>query len=121
MRTLTEDDFKKVDSLVKTFSDTLIGTRPDAVDAFMRQLGWAEKMKIGAAKLSYEFSKNADPKTRAEKLVQYCESVVPGLKRAFGEQAVINALPPEGRTQEVCDMCDALGGRQLAALIRKSL
>jgi hypothetical protein len=121
MRTITDQEFRKVDGLIKGFSDALLGTQPNAVESFMRKLSWGEKMRIGSAKLAYEFAKNADPNTKAEKLVQYCEAVVPALTRTFGEAAVIKALPVDARTQEVCDICEQLGGRQTAALIRKSL
>ncbi len=121
MRKITEEDFKKVDHLVNAFKDALLGTNANGEAAFLRKLSWAEKMKIGSAKLACDFARSADPNTRAEKLVQYCEAVVPALKRTFGESAIIKALPPESRTQEVCDLCDAMGGTQLSALIRKAL
>lgn len=117
----TDSDFRKVGNHVTVFNDTLIGTQPGAMEAFRKKLIWAEKMKIGTARLNYEFNKNAAPKIVAEKLVLYCESLMPSLANTFGEQAMLAALPKGARTEDTAQLCEGFGGHLFAALIRKSL
>jgi hypothetical protein len=121
MRNLTEDDFGRVDSVMAAFQAAMLKAMPDAQERFMRNLSFTEKLKIGAAKLSYEFSRNADLKTRGQKLAYYCESALPALVRTFGEAALLRSMPQDAKNPEVVQLCEALGARKLAALVQKTI
>jgi hypothetical protein len=121
MRNLTEDDFKRVDSVMAAFQAAMLKESPDAESRLMRNMSFSEKLKIGSAKLSYEFSRNADLRTRGQKLVTYCEASLPVLVRTFGEAMLLRAMPQEAKSQEVVDLCQALGAKKLAALVLKAV
>ncbi len=121
MRSLTQDDFNRVDSVMAAFQAGMLKSMPDAQERFMRNLSFTEKLKIGSAKLSYEFARNADLKTRGEKLAYYCEAALPALVRTFGEAALLRSMPQEAKNAEVVQLCESLGARKLAALVQKAI
>lgn len=121
MPNISEADFKRVDAVMDAFQTSMLNAIPDAQARFMRNLSFGEKLKIGSAKLSYEFSRNADLKTRGDKLVHYCETALPALVRTFGEAALLRAMPAEAKNQDVVALCQSLGAKKLAALVLKAI
>lgn len=121
MRPITSDDIARVEAMLNKFKKSMIGGDVEAELRFMQKLSFAERIRIGSAKLSYEFSDKADPRGRAEKLVTFCETALPALSRVFGEAALIKAVPKEAHDQELISVCEQLGGKGVVALLRRAM
>lgn len=113
--------------LLKTISEKFSNNikkhyKGDAVKAFSENLGFFEKLGIITAKLSSIFNdSNTASDKKARSHAAYCVAVLPALKRAFGEEFLINALPAEVRTQHVVDLCMEAKAPALADLCQKAI
>jgi len=122
--TVTRQDYETLEHIKDALSGALLEKHPDALEKFTHTLGFGEKIALGAAKLRYEFAaaaKDVGYDVKARRLVEFCDRTVPGLVKVFGEAAVIGALPPEARNENVAALSQSLGGPRIADLIRKTL
>lgn len=122
---ITEDDLKTLEAIPAAFMKNVLEqsgmSRDEAYKAYVGHLSVGEKAALMAAKLKLEFAKNADPETKARRIVDFCDKAVPSLTKVFGEQALIDAFPENGRSQHMVDLTTELGGKHIPALIRKTL
>jgi hypothetical protein len=121
MKQITDADIRRVDAMLNQFRKAMIGKDKDAEAKFIRELSFSEQLKIGSAKLSYEFACHSNPRNRAEKMIVFCETALPALKRVFGEGALIAAVPKEAMDMELIGVCVQLGGNGIVDLLRKAM
>jgi len=121
--TITPEDADLLKTISEKFSNNVTQKyEGDAAKAFADNTGFFEKLGIIKAKLVSAFNDtNTTSEKRARSHAAYCASVLPGLKRAFGEEFLVAALPPEARSQHVIDVCTEAGAPDLADLCRKAL
>lgn len=118
-------DFERLESIQKAFSKAVKGnfraeTGGNAMAEFNRKLGMMEYLQIGTAKLRYDFTAFDAFEHRARRMMDYCDKTVPPLLRAFGEAALLRAIPPDARNEETAALSEKYGAPKIAALIRKT-
>ncbi len=119
-------DFERLESIQKAFSKAVKDNfraehNFSAMAEFNRKLGMMEYLQIGAAKLRYDFTKLDAFEHRSRRLMDYCEKTVPPLLRAFGEAALLKAIPPDARNEEDAALSEKYGAPKIAGLIRKAI
>jgi len=118
MTEITQAEFDELERFSRGFQQELKRIDPEGPKKFVANTGFFEKIGLLSARLRDEWAKNADPSTRADRLVTYCDKAVPGLVKTFGQQVVIDALKSQSPTEETLDIVDELGGKNLAPLLR---
>lgn len=121
MANITKEQFETLSNMHNAFRKELLKKDIDGVQKFSENTGFFEKLGLASAKLRLNFARNSGYETKAVRLVSFFDKAVPGLTRTFGEQALLEALPVEAKTQEVADLTAQLGGHRIAGLIQKTL
>ena len=126
MAQITSTQLETLQSIERNFSTTLVKDHFNddsgaANAAFSEALSLSEKFRIFVAAFKYKKLPSDDINVTAKRLLNYCDRAVPALTTVFGEQALVDALPEEARTQEIVDLSRDLGGEQVARLLEKSL
>ncbi|HEY8190414.1 MAG TPA: hypothetical protein VIF12_06985 [Micavibrio sp.] len=119
-------DFERLESIQKAFSKAVKDNfraeyNGNAMAEFNRKLGGMEYLKLGLAKLRYGFTAYDAFEHRSRRLMDYCEKTVPPLLRAFGEAALLKAIPPDARNEADAALAEKYGAPQIALLIRKAM
>jgi hypothetical protein len=121
--TVTAEDFETLKSIEAAFSRTLL-LQEGAYKAFTKVLRPHEYFNLAAARLNWTLhdrqGPKAKPQAKTKALTGYCDKAVAPLERAFGEAALIAALPAAAHDQRVIDVCRALGAGKLAGLCEKA-
>lgn len=119
----SDEDYMSLGKLVERFSRNLVNPHDeDAVFYFNKEMRFHEFFSIMAAKARYISSSNNDSIAKATKnYIKYTNKTIPPLKRAFGEAALLNALPAAMRNKDTAEFVEELGGKRIAALIRTSI
>lgn len=112
--------------VAKSFSQNVVRIngkgRDEALAAFSQNARMVDKVKLLASTVAYKLTPICFYKTRAKLLLRKCEQALPVLTRTFGETTVVDAMRAEARRSEsLANMAECLGGKKIAALIRKSL
>ncbi|MFH1158035.1 MAG: hypothetical protein V1721_04020 [Pseudomonadota bacterium] len=76
---------------------------------FHKQSQWEAKVKV-----------NAPPAEQAKALLDFCSAALPVMKKAFGEDVILQVLPAEVKEQRMIDLCRAFGNNDLAAFCEKA-
>ena len=126
MTKITKEQFETLVFVERAFSKAIMGKHyggsiAEAHKVFSKHSTAKEKFEIVAARTKYEFNRAASYDVRAAYLVDYCNKTVPPLTRVLGDAELIEALPPVAKTKEMADLTEKLGGKHIAALIRKTL
>lgn len=115
--------YDDLENLVDEFSQNVMKSYPgDALKHFSDTASLTEKFFMAANKFLHSFvspRQNMNPK--AHRLMIYANSTVKPLKRAFGEEALLDALPERALNHETADLVEWLGGKKIAGLIRTAL
>lgn len=115
---VTKDDLRLVKSVVDRFSKNLLFLNPEAIDVFAKHIGPKDYFNITAAKLALNVP-TFSVKTRVKRELKHCCASLPPLKKAFGEAALIEALPVLATSDRAIQLCDHLGVKDVADLCRK--
>ena len=126
MTKVTKEQYETLVQIEQSFSRSMVkkhfgGSIAEAHKTFSKNTTAKEKFEIVAARAKYEFNKNASYEKRSTYLLDYCNKTVPSLTRVFGEAELIEFLPAVAKTKEIADLSERLGGKHIAALIRKTL
>jgi hypothetical protein len=118
-------DFERLESIQKAFSKAVRDNfraehEFSAMAEFNRKLTMWEYLSLGAAKLHYDSCANENFDVRAKALMRFCEKTVPPLLRAFGEAALLKAIPEDARNEEDAALAEKYGAPLIAALVRKT-
>ncbi len=122
--TITSQDADLLKSISREFGRNVRSNcASDAVEQFAGNLSAAEKIGIMASKLSSLFNEaySTSPDRRARSHAAYCTSVLAGLERTFGEEFLVDALPPQARSQHIVNVCKEAGANKLADLCQKAI
>ncbi|MCB9991759.1 MAG: hypothetical protein H6867_10405 [Rhodospirillales bacterium] len=118
---ITNDDVKTLEVIADKFSKNVIRNhKGNAEAAFMKHLSAGEASKIMTAKLTLAFNA-ASAERQAGNIARYCSSVVPTMKKAFGEEFMVKAMPEESKNERVIQICKQLGANDLADLCKKAM
>lgn len=124
MTKVSKEQVEALESIVEKFGQNVVSIAGKGANkAFFKNTTFREKVRLSATRWLYtslKGSKNYDK--RAKRLVNYCETAVPALTRSFGEDVMVQAMKANtGCSEEFAAVSEDLGGKKIAALIRKSL
>lgn len=85
------------------------------------KLSFADKLKIDMADRALTMSARYGVHAKAQKLVDISNKTVPALTSIFGEQALVDNLPPQIKTEEAADILERAGATEVLALVRKAI
>jgi hypothetical protein len=119
------DNFEHLNEVRHAFSKTLRNdyyarTKTYAARELLSELGLRDIFKLFGARLQYEQTDYSAYKLRTQRLMNFCDRILPHLARAFGEEAILKAVPPVARNELTAAMAEEHGGKGTAALIRKT-
>jgi|GEM_PF-1610728 hypothetical protein len=122
---VTKEDIKLLEGITKGFSKNLKDSYKqthgkDAVEEFTKNASKRDIFNIFSARVALKTPSFSD-RARAKKEIRNCMAALPALKKTFGEQALVAALPKEAASQRVIEICEQLGGREMAALCQNKM
>ena len=117
------EDYQDLKHLVDEFSSNVKASfEGDACKHFSKTATLREKFSIAVSKFLYEFiSPRQSMNPKARRLMIFANKTVEPLKRAFGEAALLDALPAGSRNEATAEFVEWLGGKKIAELIRTSM
>lgn len=124
---LTPDEVDLLDDMLDIVLDRVMRVVEDRIEGkadehgMTVQISMPEKAKIRSANLILNMARNYSPEAKLKKFVDGSNKILPHLTRIFNEQAMLNAIPPEAKDEEVLALCDKAGATAIAGLIRKSM
>ncbi|MCI5060130.1 MAG: hypothetical protein MRY79_03555 [Alphaproteobacteria bacterium] len=111
-------------SISEEFSRNVIRNfEGDALAKYKKSATFFEMAKVIWRNIRFQQSRRVgfNPETRLKRLARYNQAALPILRRAFGEQALIEALPEKAKTEEIVSLCKKLEAPEIASLCRKGI
>ena len=102
-------------------NDYYARTKTYAARELLSELGLTDVFKLFGARLKYEQTDYSAYKIRTQRLMNFCDKILPHLTRVFGDKAILKAIPQDARNELTAAMAEEHGGKEVAALIRKTL
>ncbi len=118
---VTQEDYTALKDIQTGFLDNVRKNADgDAYRMFKKQLRLKDYWNIMASKAGAGFvGEQASPERKARALMKYNASVLPSMKRAFGEDFLVTALPANAGAQRVVELCRHLEANDVADLCEK--
>ncbi|MCE9507494.1 MAG: hypothetical protein K8R48_04150 [Alphaproteobacteria bacterium] len=120
---VTAEQLQTLKAIEKAFSKNVIANyQGDALKLFRKNASLKQMFNLVVASRRFDkkLNKNAPAAEQAEALARYCSAALPVLKKSFGEDLLVKALPSEAKEQDIIDLCRALGSNDLADLCEKA-
>ena len=124
---ITKEDVAELDQFIAEFSKNIIKnyTASNAVEAWSKKLSLKDKFTIVGKKMRMgvreKFAVAYSPEKEARALVKYCQTILPTMQRAFGDELLLRSLPTKpGQEQRIAELCKAFGAQDLVDLYAKS-
>lgn len=121
--TITEKDaaqLKRITEGLVSNLQKIIG--PDAEKRFRQKASAGDIAKLMSRKMKLHFTAHSpNPRTRAKANMDMNKAAFGPLKRAFGEDTLLRALPEEAASEHVANLCEELGAPDIATLCRKKI
>lgn len=118
--TIGIDDYRALKSIEAAFSTAVAGAHADAYAQFKKQLRLTDYFSLATSRARWIMQDRkglqGQPAKQTAALVRYCDAAVAPLQRAFGDAALIKALPAAATEQRTIDICKGLGAKKLAML-----
>ncbi len=122
------DDYRALKAIESAFTKNVIANHVQGQDgafkAFRKNAKLTEMFQLAARRTAWQMQDNkgllGKPVEQAKALAAYCDAAVAPLKRTFGEEAILVALPDGAKDERIADVCRALGAKNLAALCDKA-
>jgi|TARA_B100001971_G_C18205584_1_gene547380 hypothetical protein len=117
---VTKEDVSLLKRIADAFSTNLITSKgEEALQRFMDELSPMDYFNIFAARTRKNLPTFRSNKIAAKRELDVCLASYEPLKRTFGENAMVQALPEEAISDRVIDLCDSLKAKLIADLCRK--
>ena len=118
---VTQEDYTALKDIQTGFLDNVRKNADgDAYRMFKKQLRLKDYWNIMASKAGTGFvGEQASPERKARALMKYNASVLPSMKRAFGEDFLVTALPANAGAARVVELCRHLEANDVADLCEK--
>lgn len=121
--TVTEKDaaqLKRITEGLVSNLQKIIG--PDAETKFRQKAGAGDIARLMSRKMKLHFTAHSrNPHTRAKANMDLNKAAFGPLKRAFGEDTLLEALPEEAASDHVANLCRELGAPEIGDLCRKKM
>lgn len=118
---VTQEDYTALKDIQTGFLDNVRKNADgDAYRMFKKQLRLKDYWNIMTSKAGAGMvGEQASPERKARALMKYNASVLPSMKRAFGEEFLVTALPANAGEQRVVELCRHLDANDVADLCEK--
>lgn len=120
---ITMDDAEKLETIMGKFTENIekmVG--PHASSMLASSFLVREKFGTITAMYRHKFNKNsASPEKRAKATIGLCNAMMPGLKRAFGEWRLVNAVPEEAHDPRIVKICEQINQDGFADIVRQAV
>ena len=119
---ITEEDEKLIREAGKKFRANIEANfNGDAKEAIMKNMSFFEKAKFAKMMITAKFNKEASLEEKAKFGAEAAGAALPVMKKTFGEDFLIAAMPDEMKVQRLVDLCEYLGQKDLADLCKKAI
>lgn len=122
---LTPQDEEVLNELINEAIHALFEKAQEKINAKTgidgKRLSAANRAKLHASELALKMAERYTAHAKAQRLVDISNKALPTLTSIFGEQAVIEGLPPRLKNEKTADLCTRAGATELSSVIRKAI
>lgn len=107
---------------MQKLNDTLESLLHQGMAAFEPKVDTkAERVAFKGVEMALKMAEHFPLATRLGYLVDGANKVLPKLTKYFNEQAILEFVPAELKTQEIADLCEKAGAKSLADLLHAAV